>query len=133
MFARLQSADPRNTNGGDLVYRFSNLPNQKIYVEATPLPIDGLPVGDVGWDLALYAFVDCENPSSANSRISGSDGALSESIVFNGNDGDPIFVVVDGSNGEEGPFELRWGIVECQANEDCDEGLTCQRFACSSP
>ncbi|MEE2787367.1 MAG: hypothetical protein VX589_08515 [Myxococcota bacterium] len=121
----------RNTNGGDVVFSFSNLPAGKVFVEATPLDVEGVPVGDAGWDLSLYAFTDCSDPSGPNSRVRGSDGALTESIVFDGDDGNPIYVVVDGSNEEGGPFELRWGVVECEEDGDCGNDLRCERFACT--
>ena len=81
-----------------------------IFIHAVPLAGDGHPVGVVGWDSSLYAVAACADPSSVDNRIVGSDGALEETIVVNGNDADPIYIVVDGSNGEGG-LELRWGPV----------------------
>ncbi|MEE2756329.1 MAG: dickkopf-related protein [Myxococcota bacterium] len=110
-----------NTLGGDVVYTLASPQNQMMYVEAIP---------EDGWDLALYVVSDCANP--ARRRVACSDGALTESTVFDVAADEPVFVIVDGSNGESGSFQLRWGVAECRLDVDCAEGQ-CIDYACVAP
>ena len=107
-----------NTIGGDVVYRLVSPEAQMMYVEATP---------EAGWDLALYVVSDCANP--ARRRIACSDGALTESVVFDIAADEPVYVIVDGSNGESGSFDLRWGSAECRLDVDCAQG-SCVDYTC---
>jgi hypothetical protein len=107
-----------NTLGGDLVYAINNAEPGMMYVQAIPAD---------GWDLALYVVSECESP--ARRRIACSDGALDESVVFDAAADETVYVIVDGSNGETGDFELRWGSAECRLDVDCAAG-SCIDFNC---
>ena len=105
--------------GGDVVYRLPAQAGTRYFVQATPTG---------GWDLSLYATTDCGDPARA--CVEGSDGALTESIVFTAADTGDVFVIVDGSGDESGAFELRWGLAECGAARDCAAGQACADFRC---
>ena len=107
-----------NTLGGDLVYRLQPEAGGLYFVELTP---------DGGWDASLYVVSDCANP--ARNRIRCSDGALTESVVFTPQAGEPVYVIVDGSNGETGEFGLRWGPAACRLDVDCPSG-SCVDYQC---
>ncbi|MCA9540689.1 MAG: hypothetical protein KC620_17440 [Myxococcales bacterium] len=108
-----------NTLGGDVVYRLPANAAGRLFVEATP-------VG--GWDLALTVTTGCADP--ARDRIACSDGALAEAVVFDA-PGRDAFVIIDGSNGEAGPYQLRWGPAECAGDFDCAQGEHCVDFICA--
>ncbi|MBU1431555.1 hypothetical protein KKF91_13515 [Myxococcota bacterium] len=95
-----------NTRSGDVVYSLTANAGDRVYVEAAP---------ELGWDMALYAATNC---ASLNQCVAGSDGALTESLVFSMPQGE-VKIIVDGANGEQGDFQIRWGIAECERDEDC--------------
>ncbi|MEE2645050.1 MAG: hypothetical protein VYD19_08965, partial [Myxococcota bacterium] len=91
-----------NSEAPDVVYEI-DLPSDGPAYEITAIPAEG-------WDLSLYLLSSCEGDLTA-SCVLGQDGALSETLRLEGA-GRPSgrhFLVVDGANGEAGPFELRWG------------------------
>lgn len=91
-----------NTVGGDVVYQLPVTGGQGYFVEATP---------EAGWDLSLMVVSDCASPGA--SCVAGHDGALTERAEFTAAAGDEsVFVIVDGANGERGPFTLRWGALQ---------------------
>lgn len=87
---------------GDVVYRLTLDPRRTYFVEAIP---------ERGWDLSLFVVDDCAMPN-ATCRI-GRDGALTERVEFaSGAAEETVTIIVDGANGESGPFELRWGPLD---------------------
>ena len=109
-----------NTLGGDVVYAINNPEPGMMYVQAIP---------EDGWDLSLYVVSECGSP--ARRRIACSDGALAESVVFDTAAEEMVYVIVDGSNGETGNFELRWGTADCRLDVDCAAGR-CTDFRCQA-
>jgi hypothetical protein len=107
-----------NTQAPDVVYRLSPPAGGPTFVTARPIG---------GWDLSLYVYSDCSNLLSPMNRVACSpDGALSESLVFDpSTTPGPYYVIVDGTNGESGEFELSWGSVECTVTDDCPAGDVC--------
>ncbi|MGB0647956.1 MAG: hypothetical protein ACPGQS_12310, partial [Bradymonadia bacterium] len=107
-----------NTRGADVVYRLSPPAGGPTFVTARPLD---------GWDLSLYVYSDCGNLISPMNRVACSpDGALSETLVFDpATTPGPYYVIVDGTNGEAGAFELSWGLVGCTVADDCPSGQMC--------
>ena len=94
-----------NSAAPELVYELDIPPAGPAY-EITAIPQEG-------WDLSLYLLSSCEG-EPAESCVIGQDGALSETIRLEGpaRPLGPHLLIVDGANGEAGPFELRWGPVE---------------------
>lgn len=107
-----------NTQAPDVVYRLSPPAGGPTFVTARPIG---------GWDLSLYVYSDCSNLISPMSRVACSpDGALTERLVFDpATTPGPYYVIVDGTNGESGEFELSWGAVECTVTDDCQAGRVC--------
>lgn len=121
---RLVDGNPctgHNTIGGDVVYRLPRQAQGRYFIEATPIG---------GWDLALAVVNSCDDP--AGQRRACSDGALTESVVFDAPGGE-LLVIVDGTNGESGRFDLRWGPAECEIDIDCEGEQTCVDYACVDP
>ncbi len=110
-----------NTRGGDVVYVLPQQAAGRYFIEAIP---------QGGWDLALAVVGGCDDP--AGQRRACSDGALTESVVFDA-PGSQLYVIVDGTNGEHGRFTLRWGPADCAGDFDCDPGETCRNYACVAP
>lgn len=109
-----------NTQGPDVAYRLAVTAGQPIFVHAEPIG---------GWDLSLYVVPDCGDLTAG---CQGKDGALGEGFVINPTSTGNLYVIVDGANGEAGPFELSWGSPVCQRDEDCAVGERCERFACAA-
>jgi len=103
-----------------VVYAINNPEPGMMYVQAIP---------EDGWDLSLYVVSECGSP--ARRRIACSDGALAESVVFDTAAEEMVYVIVDGSNGETGNFELRWGTADCRLDVDCAAGR-CTDFRCQA-
>lgn len=121
---RLVDGNPctgHNTIGGDVVYRLPRQAEGRYFIEAAPIG---------GWDLALAVVNGCGDP--AGERRACSDGALTESVVFDA-PGSELFVIVDGTNGESGRFDLRWGPAECEIDIDCEGDQRCVDYACLDP
>jgi hypothetical protein len=108
-----------DSRGGDLAYVADLQAGQRYFVQAVP---------EGGWDLSLIVAEDCDRAD--DTCVAGSDGALTESVVFTAAVGGDHFIVVDGSAGEGGPFSLRYGPAECGRNEDCDPGRCGPDFTC---
>lgn len=108
-----------NSVGGDLVYALDLSVNDRVYVQAEP-------VG--GWDLSLYVVTDCGDLAAC---VDGSDGALTETVVFTAERDQRYHVIVDGTNGERGAFNLRWGPAECENDGACGAGRRCVNFVCA--
>lgn len=115
-----------NTQAPDVVYRLTPPIGSRVFVRATPID---------GWDMSLYVYSDCSNVLSAEGRVACAvDGALTESLVFDpAVKPGPYHVIVDGTNGESGEFELTWGAVECTITDECQDGQTCnqQTYRCN--
>lgn len=108
-----------DSRGGDIVYRLPVVAGQPMFVNAVPTG---------GWDLSLFALPDCSN---LGNRCVGSDGALEEAIVFTPQASGDLFIVVDGSAGESGAFDLRWGTPQCdRVNGGCAANQQCRRNLC---
>jgi hypothetical protein len=101
----------------DVAYQISVTAGQRTFVHAEP---------EMGWDLSLYLPADCDDLAGA---CIGHDGALGEAVVWTPAADGSRFVVVDGANGEAGPFVLTWGEAECENNAECDGGQ-CVMFRC---
>lgn len=97
-----------DSRGGDLAYVADLDAGQRYFVEAVP---------HGGWDLSLIVTTDCAGADQA--CVAGSDGALTEAVVFTARAGGDHFIVVDGSAGEGGRFSLRYGEAECARDADC--------------
>ena len=115
-----------NTRAPDVVYRLQPPVGSRVFVRATP-------VG--GWDMSLYVYSDCSNVLSTENRVACAvDGALTEALVFDpAVTPGPYHVIVDGTNGESGEFELTWGAVGCTITDECPEGQVCnqQTYQCN--
>jgi hypothetical protein len=107
-----------NTEGGDMVYVLPVEVDQDIYIQAEP-------VG--GWDLSLYVVSDCDDV--VRNSLGCADSAITETTTFVADQTGDVYVVVDGSNGESGDFNLRWGLVDCRLDVDCDAGA-CDNYRC---
>lgn len=108
-----------DSRGGDVVYTIDVGGAGLYFVEAVP---------HGGWDLSLYRVGDCDDPLD---DCVGSDGALTESLVFGRDGAGEVTVVVDGSSGEGGRFTLRWGPADCAEDADCGGGgQACVAFHC---
>lgn len=107
-----------DSRGGDVAYVVDLQANQRVFVQAEPIG---------GWDLSLYVLTDCDQLESC---VSGHDGGLTESVVFTPRAGGDHFIVVDGSNGEGGPFTLRYGPAECARDADCGQRRCGPDFTC---
>ena len=91
-----------NTSAGDLVYSYTATAGETVVFSATP---------EVGWDLSLYIVDRCDGDLT-QACLAGQDGALTETITFTPQSSGVVYVVIDGANGESGPFELTWGPAE---------------------
>ncbi len=109
-----------NTRGGDVAYRLPRAAQGRYFVEATPIG---------GWDLSLAVVGGCDNHTG---EAGCSDGALTEAVVFDAPGGE-LFVIVDGTNGESGRFDLRWGPADCEIDVDCDGDQACVDYTCVDP
>ncbi|MFN3201751.1 MAG: hypothetical protein ACE366_25325 [Bradymonadia bacterium] len=104
-----------DTRGGDLAYALSVPNGERVRVEVNPIG---------GWDASLYVTSACGD--LLGNCIAGSDGALSERVVITANGAEggssDFNIIVDGTQGERGPFTLSWGPVECLADNECPAG-----------
>lgn len=107
-----------DSRGGDLAYVADLTRGTRYFVQAVP---------EGGWDLSLIVTTDCGRPDQA--CVAGSDGALTESVVFTAAADGDHFIVVDGSAGEGGRFSLRYGEAECARDADCP-GICGPDFTC---
>lgn len=107
-----------DSRGGDVAYVVDLQANQRVFVEAVPTG---------GWDLSLYVLTDCDRLDSC---VTGRDGALTEAVVFTPRAAGQHFIIVDGSNGEGGPFTLRYGPAECARDADCGQRRCGPDFTC---
>lgn len=108
-----------DSRGGDLAYVADLAAGQRYFVQAVP---------DGGWDLSLFVVGDCARADE--SCVAGSDGALTESVVFTAREDGDHFIVIDGSAGEGGRFTLRYGAAECGRDADCPGGTCGPDFTC---
>ena len=91
-----------NASGGDVAYRIAVTAGRRYAFTATPIG---------GWDLSLYVLRDaCDNPVAQ--CVAGSDGALEEQVEFDAAETEELSVIIDGANGERGPFQLEWTVEE---------------------
>jgi hypothetical protein len=91
-----------NTSSGEVVYSYDATAGETVVFSAIP---------EIGWDLALYIVDGCDG-DLAQSCLAGQDGALTETITFTPQSSGVVYIVVDGANGESGPFELTWSSGE---------------------
>ena len=91
-----------NTNASELVYSYTATAGEAVVFSAIP---------EVGWDLSLYIVDECDG-DLAQACLAGQDGALTETITFTPQSSGVVYVIIDGANGESGPFELTWGPAE---------------------
>ncbi len=87
-----------NTTGPDAVYSIAV--SAGVPVTFTLEPAEG-------WDAALYLLSSCEG-NVESSCLAGQDGALTETLRYTPAQTGLLYVVVDGANGESGPFSLSW-------------------------
>lgn len=109
-----------DSRGGDLAYVADLQAGERYFVQAVP---------EGGWDLSLIVAEDCARAD--DTCVAGSDGALTESVVFTAAASGDHYIIVDGSAGEGGPFSLRYGPAECGRDADCpDDGRCGPDFTC---
>lgn len=108
-----------DSRGGDVAYLANLSAGQRYFVQAVPTG---------GWDLSLFVVTDCARAD--DTCVAGSDGALTESVVFTARDDGDHFIVIDGSAGEGGAFTLRYGPAECGRDGDCPGGTCGPDFTC---
>jgi hypothetical protein len=93
--------------------RFNSIGSDLAYViegqEGRPLTITATPEG--GWDLSLYLLSSCDGDIEQNCLI-GHDDAFAETVTYTPTQDGPIYIIVDGSTSESGPFTLEWLIAD---------------------
>jgi hypothetical protein len=62
----------------------------------------------LGWDASLYLVTGCDDVEG--SCVAGQDGALTETLSYTPSQSGLLYLVVDGANGETGPFTLEWSV-----------------------
>ena len=92
--------------------------------------VEARPIG--GWDVSVYVLSGCGDLGLSNRMgcpLNRRDGAGPSAVVFENDQNEPGYVIVDGSNGEAGEFELRWGPADCQQDGDC-ASRSCVDYQC---
>ena len=66
---------------------------------------------ELGWDTSIYLLKSCEGDLERECSA-GQDGALTEILRYTPTQSETLYLVIDGANGEAGPFNLEWTIGE---------------------
>lgn len=97
----------------NLCTRDNSLSPDVVYsVEASAgVPMTFVLTPEVGWDASIYLLKTCTGDVDRDC-IAGQDGALKETLRYTPSETGTLYLVVDGANGEAGPFTLEWTIGE---------------------
>jgi hypothetical protein len=87
------------TQASDVVYQIQGQVGISINLEVIP---------EGGWDTSVYLINQCPADDLDQACLIGQDGALTENLTYTPTEDGPIYIIVDGSNGESGSFTLNW-------------------------
>lgn len=91
-----------NSLSGDVVYAIEASAGIPMTLTVTP---------ELGWDASIYLLRTCMGDVDRDC-VAGQDGALTETLHYTPSESETLFLVIDGANGESGPFTLEWMIGE---------------------
>jgi len=91
-----------NSSSADLAYRVEASAGVPMTFTVTP---------ELGWDASIYLLRGCDGDVDSDCTA-GQDGALTETLRFTPSQSQTLYLIVDGANGEAGPFTLDWVIGE---------------------
>jgi hypothetical protein len=102
-----------NLSEQNLCTRDNALSGEVVYsIDASAgVPMTFVVTPELGWDASIYLLRTCMGDVDRDC-VAGQDGALTETLRYTPSQSETLYLVVDGANGEAGPFTLEWSVGE---------------------